>query len=668
MATTIITKHGTTRPEDDDLVQGELAIDLEEKTLYSKDGDTIFKLVDGGGGSSGNFTDLIATNSFKSPGIDDNADPDGDVAITIDTYANVGIGTDSPPETLSVGHTAGTKLVVSDTGSFSSPSTVANFYGGGDYQCTIGATATFGVDIGRNATTGIIDFNCRQDSIDSFSWSQAGTERMRITSSGNVGIGTSSSGGGNSYLSSSNTMLKVKGSSANKIASLQLQSFGTANTSIFEAAAMDATQGAILGTMTNGPLSLQTNNSTRMTIDNTGSVGIGTTDPSGVAGGSDLAIYDAGGSRFGMWNGTRWWALRGDSGSDDLRVTLRGSNDTLDIDAVTIDSTGNVGIGTSNPATKLDVLGPTNSATYPYVATISDTAAYNVTNNGGGIGFAYKFDASGNFAAGPVIQGVKEDNNPGVYGSALRFLTRPHGKAPAEAVRITSAGSVGIGTSEPARVFHVESTVEPGIVTKRKGAPADSGTWQVGSDGNDNWRLRTLSDNFTSAAQAYQIDRSGITVTGHTFYTSGFPRLSIDNTGHVLVGRTSTGAAATDHGWQVYKSGIVYQYADAATSTDVHRWYNGAGSLVASINARGEGFFLGGATYSGPLNADEIIQDGAPVIDTLQIIRAFMKLRAATADPDSTVEELREKLSTAVNDIIDQFQDQIDNMPTPLED
>ena len=127
-------------------------------------------------------------------------------------------------------------------------------------------------------------------------------------------------------------------------------------------------------------------------------------------------------------------------------------------------------------------------------------------------------------------------------------------------------------------------------------------------------------------------------------------------------------AATTDHGWQVYNTGIVYQYADAATSTDVHRWYNGAGSLVASINARGEGFFLGGATYSGPLKADEIIQDGAPVVDSLQIIRAFMKLRAATADPDSTVEELREKLKTAVDDIIDQFQDQIDNMPTPLED
>ena len=154
---------------------------------------------------------------------------------------------------------------------------------------------------------------------------------------------------------------------------------------------------------------------------------------------------------------------------------------------------------------------------------------------------------------------------------------------------------------------------------------------------------------------------------GLSKWTFGGGDVTVPND-NLLVGRTSLSAAATDYGWQVESSGVVYQYANKTGNNDLHRWYNGAGSLVASINARGEGFFLGGATYSGPLKADEIIQDGAPVVDSLQIIRAFMKLRAATADPDSTVEELREKLKTAVDDIIDQFQDQIDNMPTPLED
>ena len=134
---------------------------------------------------------------------------------------------------------------------------------------------------------------------------------------------------------------------------------------------------------------------------------------------------------------------------------------------------------------------------------------------------------------------------------------------------------------------------------------------------------------------------------------------------NLLVGRTSVTAGTTDFGWQATNAGIVFQYANASGSSDVHRWHNSAGSVIATLNARGEAFFLGGSTFSGTVTADKVVQDGAPVIDTLQIIRAFMKLRAATADPDSTVDELREKLSTAVDDIIDQFQDQIDNLDLP---
>ena len=74
MATTIITKNGSGAPVAGDLVQGELAVDLTNKTLYSKDSSgNVFKVGDTGGGSSGTFTDLVATDSFTSPGIDDNA-------------------------------------------------------------------------------------------------------------------------------------------------------------------------------------------------------------------------------------------------------------------------------------------------------------------------------------------------------------------------------------------------------------------------------------------------------------------------------------------------------------------------------------------------------------------------------------------------------------------
>src|SRR5210317_1520281 len=60
------------------------------------------------------------------------------------------------------------------------------------------------------------------------------------------------------------------------------------------------------------------NTATRMTIDSSGNVGIGTTDPSGIGGGATLAVNKSGGARFVINNSSRQWAIRGDSGADDL--------------------------------------------------------------------------------------------------------------------------------------------------------------------------------------------------------------------------------------------------------------------------------------------------------------------------------------------------------------
>ena len=103
--TTIITKNGSGAPTAGQLSQGELAVDLTNKELYTKDsGGNIIK-VGSQGGSSGTFTDLVATDSFTSPGIDDNATS---TAITIDANENVGIGTLSPTQKLEIHSDANT--------------------------------------------------------------------------------------------------------------------------------------------------------------------------------------------------------------------------------------------------------------------------------------------------------------------------------------------------------------------------------------------------------------------------------------------------------------------------------------------------------------------------------------------------------------------------------
>jgi hypothetical protein len=82
--TTIITKHGSGAPTAGQLSEGELAVDLTNKELYTKSGSTVIK-IGSQGGSSGTFTDLTATSSFTSPGIDDNATS---TAITINSSQN----------------------------------------------------------------------------------------------------------------------------------------------------------------------------------------------------------------------------------------------------------------------------------------------------------------------------------------------------------------------------------------------------------------------------------------------------------------------------------------------------------------------------------------------------------------------------------------------------
>jgi hypothetical protein len=227
-------------------------------------------------------------------------------------------------------------------------------------------------------------------------------------------------------------------------------------------------------------------------------------------------------------------------------------------------------------------------------------------------------------------------------------------------MRVDSTGNVGIGTDNP-----ISAKLEINDTSPNLAVVGSTRALMYLTDvaGNTPFFLRYSAGSNLGEIAAPSGALRFLTGGGST----GSERMRITNTGDVLVGRTSTSAAATDYGTQLYSTGVIYQYSVVTDASDIHRWYNGSGTLVATINGDGEGYFAGGATYSGTLKADEIIQDGAPVVDSLQIIRAFMKLRAATADPDSTVEELREKLKTAVDDIIDQFQDQIDAMPVPEE-
>jgi hypothetical protein len=104
--------------------------------------------------------------------------------VTVDTAGNVGIGTTSPS-------TYSAKFAIK-----TSDQDVIGFVGGTTYGMRFGANSSFAVIDGVDAATGTSAYNplCMRGS--QLLFNTAGTERMRIDSSGNVLIGATSFSGG----------------------------------------------------------------------------------------------------------------------------------------------------------------------------------------------------------------------------------------------------------------------------------------------------------------------------------------------------------------------------------------------------------------------------------------------------------------------------------------
>ena len=197
---------------------------------------------------------------------------------------------------------------------------------------------------GTNDMPGALTFGTTADG------GTAPTERMRIDSSGNVGIGTSSPG----YL------LHVQADASPTIAS-------TDTTNTITTIVNSSNTAGVLGTATNHPLALVTNNTERMRIDSSGNVGIGTTSPSyrldvGGTGrfSSDVDIYSGSGGAinssiqyFGSAALPRAAALysKTDTATAGNLVFATAQSGTGTItERARIDASGNLGLGVTPSA------------------------------------------------------------------------------------------------------------------------------------------------------------------------------------------------------------------------------------------------------------------------------------------------------------------------------
>ena len=118
---------------------------------------------------------------------------------------------------------------------------------------------------------------------------------------------------------------------------------------------------------------------------------------------------------------------------------------------VNIDGLGNVGIGTTSPGSKLDVIG--NTRAYSVIGTADDVrtgiAHYDTTAQAAGVGgqlvLGYKYTNAGAYAEGAILKMYKENSVSGEYGSGLKFQVRNHGYSLSTKMTLDPSGNVLVG-------------------------------------------------------------------------------------------------------------------------------------------------------------------------------------------------------------------------------
>jgi hypothetical protein len=240
------------------------------------------------------------------------------------------------------------------------------------------------------------------------------------------------------------------------------------------------------------------------------SLGIGTTTSSS-SNDVKLVINSSGGgfAQFN-YNGGAGSAIGSPAPSTQAFYTTTGNiGSDVYTERMRIDSSGNVGIGTSSPTTKLQSKGGSISTPTNNAGLIANASASFVVNHGNDYGIYTGYVNSTNDAVGIAATRT--------LGGALPLSLQPFG------------GNVGIGTSSPTDKLNISS-----------------GTNQIGLDTGDQATYGTLDvGHFTNGAFIGTQAGSNAASNLLRFGTGGSEAMRIDSSGNLLVGKTSADFGAT---------------------------------------------------------------------------------------------------------------------------
>ena len=366
-----------------------------------------------------------------------------------------------------------------------------------------------------------------------------GAERMRIDSSGKVGINTSATDG---MLTIKKTGSNIFGDSAITIQSADTDQSTLALGLTGSVAYIDSTES---GNGTVLPLAFATGSTEKMRIDNSGNLLIGTTTKiGGQSSGVQAAVFAAEGalqsheaSKFIMQYSSNVGRLRSygtTAGTGEIALHTGGGGSSSDTERMRINSSGNVGIGLTNPSEKLEVSGKIKLGGMRLASNDSGRIGLNRNPDDGStvISGLQRFQINGPYSGGDYLD-FQSYNSSGTYTGSFYL----------------NAGKVGIGTSSPYHTFDVFGAVIANGAAKSNGLFFDTTSATTGTGGGialggysngtggaiyHFGNIQGIKENSTAgnyaSAMLFSTRANGATPT---------ERMRIDSSGNLLVAKTS---------------------------------------------------------------------------------------------------------------------------------
>jgi hypothetical protein len=454
--------------------------------------------------------------------------------------------------------------------------------------------------------TGDLNTGIYSPAADTLAFVEGGVEVMRITSGGLVQINTTSGAGWLNVNSSSGAAALLLTNSANSNPFLQF-----ANGSFIQGiGAAGSEELRFRAGGTTGSLLFDTNSSERMRITAAGNVGIGTNSPT-----TPLSVNGAISASLGAV-GAPSYTFIGDlntgifSPAADTLAFVEGG-----VEAMRIDSSARVGIGTSSPARPLDVNGAIRVANASNIEWGGDS--YYINGNTAG---------------------------------SLTF-----GTAGSDRMAITSTGSVGVGVASPGTTFDVALSTSgfPGLRASRSAVPAQYIQMDIGQGAagrlfatGTNKSLEIINNN-TNAAAGTTLDSIVFRVPSAVANTTVIAMYLESSTANVGIGTTAP--AGRVHATNTYTNTSNTNFiADGNIPGLNLRPANGRFSLLASYGAANTSSIVLGTGTANPsteamrfdhstggINVGAATPNAAAQLQVDSTTRGFLPPRMTTAQRDA---------------------------------